>query len=78
MQVRKWKGSLAIQLPGAVIEALDLKEGDEVEIEVADHRTFRIARGHTREDALAQLRALSRPLPPGFRFSRDKANERTE
>ena len=62
----------------AVVQALDLKEGDEIEIEVADHRTFRIARDHTRKDALAELDVLSRPFPPGFCFSRDEANERTE
>ena len=27
-------------------------------------------------EALARLEALARPLPPGFRFSRDEANER--
>lgn len=78
MQVGKWGDSLVVCLPAAVIDALGLKEGDEIELEVADHRTLRIARDHTREDALAQLDALSRPFPPGFRFSRDEANERTE
>ncbi len=78
MQVGKWGNSLAVRLPAAVVEALELKDGDEIEIEVAGNRTFRISRDHTREDALAQLRALSRPLPPGFRFSRDEANERSE
>ena len=78
MQVGKWGNSLAVRLPMAVVQALGLKEGDEIEIEVADHRTFRIARDHTRENTLAQLDALSRPFPPGFRFSRDEANERTE
>ena len=78
MQVGKWGDSLAIRLPLDVVKALNLKVGDEIEIQVADHRTLHIAYNCTREDALAQLRALSRPLPPGFRFSRDEANERTE
>jgi antitoxin MazE len=76
MQVGKWGNSLAVRLPATVVEALQLKEGDEIEIEVAGDRTFRIERDHTREEALARLRALARPLPPGFRFSRDEANER--
>lgn len=76
MQVGKWGNSLAVRLPAVVVEALGLKEGDDIEIEVAGERAFRIARDRTREDALARLRALSRPLPPGFRFSRDEANER--
>jgi antitoxin MazE len=32
MQVAKWGDSLAIRLPAAVVEALKLKEGDDVEI----------------------------------------------
>ncbi len=74
MQVSKWGNSLAVRLPAAVVEALQLKEGDE--IEVAGDRTFRVASDRTREEALARLRAFARPMPPGFRFSRDEANER--
>lgn len=76
MQVGKWGNSLAVRLPAAVVEALQLHEGDEIEIEIAGARAFRVGRDHTGEDALARLRALSRPLPPGFRFSRDDASER--
>lgn len=76
MQVGKWGNSLAVRLPTAVVEALDLKEGDEVEIEVADPRTFRLARDGRREEALETLRRLGWHLPPGFRFSREEANER--
>ena len=76
MQVGKWGNSLAVRLPAAVVEALGLKEGDEIEIEIAGERVFRVARDRTREEALERLRALARPLPPGFRLSRDEANER--
>jgi len=76
MQVGKWGNSLAVRLPAAVVDALQLKEGDEIEIEVAGARSFRVARDRTREQALERLRALARPLPPGFRFVRDEANER--
>lgn len=76
MQVGKWGNSLAVRLPAAVVDALQLKEGDEIEVEVADPRTFRVGRNTTRDDALEALRALGWQLPPGFRFSRDEANER--
>jgi antitoxin MazE len=76
MQVAKWGNSLAVRLPKAVVEALGLKEGDEIEIEIAGLRRFAIARDKSREQALARLRALKRPLPKGFRFDRDEANER--
>ena len=34
MQVAKWGNSLAVRLPAAVVEALEIKEGDDIEIEV--------------------------------------------
>ena len=76
MQVGKWGNSLAVRLPAALVEALGLKEGDEVQVEVADPRRFRIGRDTARDDAVEALRALGWTLPPGFRFSRDEANER--
>ncbi len=76
MQVAKWGNSLAIRLPGAVVEALELKEGDEIEIVVSGDRRFEVARDKSRDKALTKLRALKRPLPKGFRFARDEANER--
>ena len=33
MQVSKWGNSLAVRLPAAVVDALGLKEGDQVEIQ---------------------------------------------
>ena len=41
MQVSKWGNSLAVRLPAVVVEALDLKEGDEIEISIAGKREFR-------------------------------------
>ncbi len=77
MQVGKWGNSLAVRLPAAIVEALQLKEGDDIAIEVAGNRIFRIARDTARDDAVEALRALGWVLPPGFRFSRDDANERS-
>lgn len=76
MRVAKWGNSLAIRLPQAVVEALKLKEGDDVEVAIEGTRRFAVGRDRRREHALKQLRALKRPLPPGFRFDRDEANER--
>jgi antitoxin MazE len=76
MQVAKWGNSLAVRLPAAVVEALELKEGDQIEIHIAGDREFEVRRDQSREDALARLRRLRRPLPPGFTYSRDEANER--
>ncbi len=76
MQVARWGNSLAIRLPAAVVEALQLKEGDDIEIRVAGDRAFDVDRDRSREQALERMRALRRPLPPGWRFDRDEANER--
>jgi antitoxin MazE len=76
MQVSKWGNSLAIRLPAAVVEALELKEGDEIEVQIAGKRNFKVARDRSREKALETIRRLSRPLPPGFRFDREEANRR--
>ena len=76
MRVSKWGNSLAVRLPVTVVEALELKEGDRVDIRIAGDRTFEIVRDTTREAALARLATLKRPLPPGFHFDRDEAHER--
>ena len=36
MQVAKWGNILAIRLPAAVVEALELKAGDEIEIHAVE------------------------------------------
>ena len=76
MHVSKWGNSLAVRLPAAVVEALGLQEGDEIEIEVASRRRFRVSRDRRRDEALETLRSLGWTLPPDFRFSRDEANRR--
>jgi len=76
MRVSKWGNSLAVRLPSAVLEALGLKEGDEIEIGVAGEREFLVSRDQSREKALRRIRKLRRPLPAGFKFDRLEANER--
>lgn len=76
MQVAKWGNSLAVRLPAAVVEALELKEGDQIEIRIADDSTFEVRRDRSRQAALAKLRKLRRPLPPGFVFDRDEVDAR--
>lgn len=76
MQVSKWGNSLAIRLPASVVEALNLKEGDEIEVSVAGRRSLTINKGRTKAEALEILRSLARPFPPDFKFDRNEANER--
>lgn len=76
MRVAKWGNSLAVRLPEAVVKALKLKSGDEIEIVASGARRFEVGRDRSREKALERLRALRKPLPKGFRFDREEANAR--
>ena len=76
MQIAKWGNSLAVRLPAAVVEALGLKEGDEIEIHVADSKQFGVARKPQRAELLKRLRAFRGRLPADFKFDRDEANAR--
>jgi antitoxin MazE len=76
MQVAKWGNSLAIRLPASVVEALELKEGDHIEIRIVAGKIFEVARDSSRAHALSRLRQLRRPLPAGFVFDREDANAR--
>lgn len=76
MQVSKWGNSLAIRLPAKVVRALNLKEGDHIEVGIAEDRKFTIRRDPGIEKALASIRRLRRPLPPGFKFDREDAHAR--
>ena len=41
MQVAKWRNSLVVRLPAAVVEAVDLKPGDDIEIHVHGECVFK-------------------------------------
>ena len=76
MRISKWGNSLAVRLPAAVIEALGLKEGDDIEIQVAGTRTFEVSKLSDNRELLAKLRKYRGRLPQDFRFDRLDAYER--
>jgi len=78
MQVAKWGNSLAILLPAAVVEALELREGDDIEIRIADagRRELEVSRKPGRDEFLKRLRAFRGRLPADFTFDRDEAKAR--
>jgi antitoxin MazE len=71
MQVSKWGNSLGIRLPAAVVEALGLKEGDDIQVIVADPHVFQVKRKPGREEMLNRLRAFRGKMPSDFIFDRD-------
>ena len=76
MKVAKWGNSLAVRLPAAVVELLQLQDGDDVEIRVDDPRTLTLVKKPDIEEMFARVRKLRGAIPRDFKFDRDEANER--
>jgi antitoxin MazE len=76
MQVSKWGNSLAIRIPASVVEALQLKEGDNVEVVVEGAKKLSICKTAETRELLERVRKLRGRLPRDFRFDRLRANER--
>lgn len=77
MRVAKWGNSLGVRLPAAVVKALDLKDGDEIEIRVTERRRFEVARKPSIEERLVHLRRHRGIMPRDFQFDRFEANTRS-
>lgn len=75
MLVAKWGNSLAIRLPSALVAALDLKEGEEVELHLIGEKSFEVAKQPNTAELLSRLRALRGRLPSDFYFDRLEAAE---
>jgi antitoxin MazE len=81
MRVFKRGNGLAVRIPKALVRALDLKAGDEIDVHVTRRRGVEADRSEvastmTREQALERIRALAVKLPAGWKFDRDEANRR--
>lgn len=70
MQDAKWGDSLSLRLPAAVVEALELKAGDEIEIYAADARELELARRSGRDGLMKRLRAFRGRVPADFKVDR--------
>ena len=76
MKVAKWGNSLAVRLPAAMVEALDLQVGDEVELQATTPGRFQIVARPSTLALIEKLREYRGSLPDDFKFDRDEANER--
>ena len=76
IQVCKWGNSLAIWLSAAVVEILDLKGGDDIQIGVAGDSHLEVSKSPSNLEVLARLRKFRGTLPADFKFDRLEANER--
>ena len=75
MQVAKWGNSLAVRLPATVVEGLDLKPGDNIDIHVRGDRSFAIEKTPGARELLARIRKYRGRLPSDFKFERIETNE---
>ena len=75
MRVSKWGNSLAVRIPRDVVRALGLEEGDEIELSRRGPGVFEVGKV-TRDEAIARIRELAKPLPAGWKFDREEANAR--
>lgn len=77
MQVAKWGNSLAVRIPADVARALNLKEGDEIDLRALDDGAVAvITERQRREAALERMRKFEGRLPPDYKFDREEANAR--
>ena len=76
MLVSKWGNSLAVRLPRELVERMGLKAGDELVVVDAGQRRLAVEKDERRKRAIENIRARARPAPKGWKFDRDKANER--
>jgi antitoxin MazE len=76
MKVAKWGNSLAIRLPAAIVDIMDLKEGDDIDIRVAGTDTLEVERSKGLEEMLMRLRKYRGLVPRDFKFDRLEANAR--
>lgn len=74
MRVSRWGNSLAIRLPAVVVEALGIREGDDVKLYVVGRDALQIERTTETKDLLARLRRFRGRLPKDFKFDRLEAN----
>ena len=78
MQVSKWGNSLAVRFPANLVQALDLKEGEEIDLHLVGARSFEIVKKPSVKELLARLHQFRGRLPADFHFDRPDANARDD
>lgn len=67
---------MGVRLPRALVKALGLKAGDELEVVSATPTRIAVAKDDSRVQAIDRMRARAWPIPDGYSFDRDEANAR--
>jgi antitoxin MazE len=76
MQVSRWGNSLAVRLPKKLVAELRLVPGDELVIVEASKEKIAVEKVDRRPEFLKRMEQFRWPVPEGYKFNRDEANER--
>ncbi len=76
MRVSKWGNSLAVRLPKALVDELQLAPGDELNVVAASKKEIAVEKRDRRAEFLEAMKQFRFELPPDYKFDRDEANER--
>ena len=76
MKIAKWGNSYGIRIPKDVLRALNLQEGDEVEVKRTSEGDLEISRAKRRSAVAEELSEFRWELPADYKFDRDEANAR--
>ena len=76
VKVAKWGNGLAVRLPAAAVDALDLQAGDDIEIHLGGDRRTHVTGKLGRDELIGRLRNFRGRIPADFKFDRNAANGR--
>jgi antitoxin MazE len=76
MRVSKWGNSLAVRLPKQLVEEMGLAAGDELKMVKASNAEIVVEKVDKRAEFLKRMEQFRWPVPEGYKFDRDEANER--
>ncbi len=76
MRVSQWGNSLAVRLPKELVDTLKLKPGDEINVVQAKKKELTVEKLDRAAAFLKAMEQFKFPLPEGYKFDRDEANER--
>ena len=78
MKVIELKDKLLVQIPEELVDSLELKPGDELELVEADceHITVKLINGRSRKQAIKRIIESAWPIPDDYKFDREEANSR--
>jgi antitoxin MazE len=76
MRVSQWGNSLAVRLPKELVDGLKLKPGDELNVVEAKKKEIAVEKLDRRAAFFKAMEQFRWPVPEGYKFDRDEANER--